>query len=304
MTTAELVEKFLRHCQRSGAKPATLRQYRTRLRPLVSSHGSRPWSDLDRETLLDWLHLVNHWQTGDKAGTEKAAATQRLNLIAIQMLQSYAQEFHGHTPQLQPRDLKKPAGAKRETFATPEQTRQILAAAPPDWARVYRVLRLTGARPMELTGADIASIEGDVAAGSAQLVITDHKTSRKTGTSRKIPIGKTVAPLILEAIGDRESGPLFLDARGKRWTVPRLSATFRRLRDQLELPRDLVLYSARHEFGTAVMKKFGLLQAKELLGHADISTTQRYTHLRQDELREYQQGAIEDLPTEDDRKAA
>ena len=45
------------------------------------------------------------------------------------------------------------------------------------------------------------------------------------------------------------------------------------------LPKDLVLYLARHECGTTICRETGIEYARRLLGHTNISTTQRYMHL-------------------------
>jgi site-specific recombinase XerD len=61
-----------------------------------------------------------------------------------------------------------------------------------------------------------------------------------------------------------------------------------RHRDVAGLPRDLVLYLARHECGTKICRQKGIEYARRLLGHANISTTQRYMHLDEKELAEAQ----------------
>jgi site-specific recombinase XerD len=50
------------------------------------------------------------------------------------------------------------------------------------------------------------------------------------------------------------------------------------------LPKDLVLYLARHECGTKIWREKGIEYARRLLGHANISATQRYMHLDDSEL--------------------
>ena len=89
-------------------------------------------------------------------------------------------------------------------------------------------------------------------------------------------------------IGRRAAGPVFLSPTGKAWTVPNLSRTYARLRDEAGLPRDLVLYLARHECGTKICREKGIEFARRLLGHAHISTTQRYMHLDDRELADAQ----------------
>jgi len=48
--------------------------------------------------------------------------------------------------------------------------------------------------------------------------------------------------------------PVFLSPKGEPWSVGNLSSTHRRLRDAAGLPRDLVLYLARHRFGTEALR--------------------------------------------------
>jgi hypothetical protein len=52
------------------------------------------------------------------------------------------------------------------------------------------------------------------------------------------------------------------------------------LLNQAGLPKDLVLYLARHECGTKICREKGIEFARRLLGHSDISTTQRSVHLK------------------------
>jgi integrase len=138
--------------------------------------------------------------------------------------------------------------------------------------------------PGELYRATIADI--DRAANA--IVLREHKTARKTGKPRRIPIGRKLGDLPVQAIGDRQAGPIFLAPAGRAWTVRNLSGTYSRLRDLAGLPRDLVLYLARHECGTKICRQKGIEYARRLRGHADISTTQRYMHLDDRELAEAQ----------------
>ncbi len=119
-------------------------------------------------------------------------------------------------------------------------------------------------------------------------MLQEHKTARKTGKPRCIPIGRKLGELLTQAIGDRQTGPIFLSPAGRPWQVTNLSRTYSRLRDPAGLPRDLVLYLARHECGTKICREKGIEYARRLLGHANISTTQRYMHLDDRELAEAQ----------------
>src|SRR5204863_3663260 len=90
------------------------------------------------------------------------------------------------------------------------------------------------------------------------------------------------------AIGNRTEGPVFLGPSGRGWRIGNLSRTYSRLRDEASLPNDLVLYLARHECGTKICREKGIEYARRLLGHSNISTTQRYMHLDDSELADAQ----------------
>jgi integrase/recombinase XerC len=81
---------------------------------------------------------------------------------------------------------------------------------------------------------------------------------------------------------------VFLCPSGSGWRVENLTRTYSRLRDLAGLPQDLVLYLARHECGTKICREKGIEYARRLLGHSNISTTQRYVHLDDQELADAQ----------------
>ena len=86
----------------------------------------------------------------------------------------------------------------------------------------------------------------------------------------------------------RSESPVLLSPTGRAWRVANLSRTYSRLRDQAGLLRDLVLYLARHECGTKICREKGIEFARLLLGQMNITTTQRYMHLDERELRDAQ----------------
>src|SRR5262249_16491928 len=128
----------------------------------------------------------------------------------------------------------------------------------------------------------------DIDRAANVIVLKQHKTARKTGKPRRIPIGRKLGELLDQAIGGRQAGPIFLSPAGTAWSVSNLSRTYSRRRGLAGLPRDLVLYLARHECGTKICREKGIEYARRLLGHANISTTQRYMHLDERELAEAQ----------------
>jgi hypothetical protein len=76
--------------------------------------------------------------------------------------------------------------------------------------------------------------------------VPEHKTACKTAKPRCIKIGRKLGELLDQAIGDRTDSAVFLSPAGKGWSVGNLSRAYSRLGDNASLPKDLVLYLARH----------------------------------------------------------
>ena len=88
-----------------------------------------------------------------------------------------------------------------------------------------------------------------------------------------IDVYRTACPFPLDA--DR---PLFYGSRGARINAGIVQRTMRRLRADLGLPETATPHALRHSFATHLLAGGGDLRTiQELLGHASLSTTQRYT---------------------------
>jgi integrase len=146
--------------------------------------------------------------------------------------------------------LEKPRVGRRERIPTGEEIGCLLKRASPAFRLIYTGLSQSGARPGELCRAQI----GDVDWSKARITLSEHKTARKTGKPRVIPIGMNLGKTLQTSIDRRQAGPIFRTPSGSAWTVGNLSGTHRRLRDAAGLPKDLVLYLARHRFGTEALR--------------------------------------------------
>ena len=79
--------------------------------------------------------------------------------------------------------------------------------------------------------------------------------------------------------------PLFLGVRGKALDPAIFQKTLRTIRRQLSLPETATPHAFRHSFATHLLSAGGDLRSiQELLGHASLSTTQRYTHVDKERL--------------------
>ena len=111
-------------------------------------------------------------------------------------------------------------------------------------------------------------------------------TLRIIGKGRKERI-VPVLPMVRDALASYRSlcpfapdkdAPLFVGARGKALNPGVVQRQVRRLRAQLGLAETTTPHALRHSFATHLLAQGGDLRTiQELLGHASLSTTQRYT---------------------------
>ena len=158
------------------------------------------------------------------------------------------------------------------------------SAGAPDWvarrdAAVLLLLYGCGLRIGEALGLDRA--DAPAADGTLRSLMITGKGNKQ----RMVP----VLPVVAEAIADylaacphslEPGDPLFVGVRGRRLQPRLVQHTMARLRGALGLPASATPHALRHSFATHLLAAGGDLRTiQELLGHASLSTTQRYTEV-------------------------
>ena len=141
-----------------------------------------------------------------------------------------------------------------------------------------------GLRIGEALGLDRGALPS-AGRGDAAIVITG-----KGDKQRVVPLLAVVRAAIADylaacpyEVGD--DGPLFVGARGGRLNASVVQARLRMLRGFLGLPANATPHALRHSFATHLLAEGGDLRTiQELLGHASLSTTQRYTEVDAESL--------------------
>jgi integrase/recombinase XerC len=135
----------------------------------------------------------------------------------------------------------------------------------------------SGLRLAELAGLDVADVQSD----DGLLQITG-----KGGKARRVPVGRLAREALAQWLAIRSKlasagvTALFVSQRGGRLSTRSIEARLRQRAIEQGMPSHVHPHMLRHSFASHLLESSGDLRAvQELLGHADISTTQIYTHL-------------------------
>jgi len=108
----------------------------------------------------------------------------------------------------------------------------------------------------------------------------------KGNRTRMVPVGRMASKALLEwrksrgAFASFEQPSVFVSQRGTPIATRTIQARIRYWAKRQGIPQNIYPHLLRHSFASHMLESSGDLRAvQELLGHADISTTQIYTHL-------------------------
>ncbi len=258
------LEGFLSWCDRTGTDPAALgpsdvRAYLGELRRAryAGRTVSRRLSAL--RTFYDWLG-----REGVVEGNVAAAASSPRTGRPL--------------PEVLDDDQASALIAAADT-STPEGLRDRAQA---------ELMYASGARIAEVAHLSVGDV--DLGAGGVRLF-------GKGSKERLVPLYPAACRAVgaylrdgrpaLAARGAHASDALFLSSRGNPMGADALRVRFERLAALAGLPSSVTPHAMRHTFATELLSGGADLRSvQELLGHASISTTQVYTHLSVDRLKE------------------
>ena len=259
-----------------------------------------PPSTLDRNAIRLFLGQLH------KTGHSRASAARKL--AAVRTFLRYLRregiidDDPGGLVATPKRDIRMPAHLSEAEMSA------LLAAATVDsplGRRDRAMLELfyaSGLRLSELAGVDLEDVNL-----SAKMV----RVLGKGGKQRLVPFNTSTAKAIREYLNDRallmrgQGGrvgqvgqvgqvgrmgrdrrePLFVNYRGTRITVRSIDRLVRRYVAASSARMGISPHALRHSFATHLLQRGADLRAiQELLGHARLSTTQRYTHVNAAQL--------------------
>ncbi|MFN3647130.1 MAG: site-specific tyrosine recombinase XerD [Gemmobacter sp.] len=232
----------------------------------------------------------------DAQGLATATRARRLSAIRQMFLFAHDEGWRATDPALR---LKGPGRAQRlpGTLSEAEVTALIEAARRKGRTEADRlrdtclmeILYATGLRVSELVGLPVAAVRGDPA-----LILVRGKG----GKERMVPLSNPARAAIRAWLAVRDAAEAGARAKS-RFLFPSRSAEghltrlrFHALVKELALaagldPARVTPHTLRHAFATHLLARGADLRAiQTLLGHADLATTEIYTHVLEDRLRD------------------
>jgi integrase/recombinase XerD len=249
----------------------------------LATRGVHQLSAIRRE------HVLAHLDALARRGLSSRSQARHLSAI-----RSFHRFLHAEgTLSADPSDeVDRPRAARKLPVYLPLDDVEALLASPderrPEGARDRAMLELlyaTGLRVSELTRLPVNHL--NLQAG--------YVLARgKGGKERLIPVGEIAIQKVKQYLAGpranllrgRESRSLFVTARGRPFTRQGFWKLLRRYAIKARIRSVPSPHVLRHSFATHLIERGADLRAiQEMLGHADLSTTQIYTHVNRARLR-------------------
>ena len=286
----EVVDAFGTHLRAArGLSAHTVRAYCGDVRHLIAHarrHGA-DWDQVDLTVLRGWL------ATMVSAGYTRATVARRGAAVRAFYAWALADGRTDTDPSLRlvtaaPRSALPVALGVEPTARLVETAREAAASGDPvalrDWA-CLELLYATGVRVGELVGLDVDDVDH-----GAQTVRVIGKGDKE----RVVPFGGPAWRALRRwldagrpALATATSGPaLLLGVRGRRLDQRQVRSIVHRAARTAEV-EDVAPHGLRHTAATHLLAGGSDLRSvQEILGHASLATTQRYTHVSADRLRQ------------------
>jgi integrase/recombinase XerD len=295
VTPDEAISRYLDHLTvERGLAEHTLQAYRRDLRRYAAVLGAAGRTAICDVTTQDVASFLARLREGDQDHPPLAASSAGRAVVAVRGLHAFAMA-DGLAPSDPARPVRPPAPPRRLPRAMPvaDVERLLEAAGTGDGPRPLRdralleLLYATGARISEATALDVDDLD--------QATV---RLSGKGDRQRIVPVGSyarqaldqylvRARPALAAAARRTSASPAaFLNARGGRLTRQGAWAVLRAAARRAGIS-EVSPHTLRHSFATHLLDGGADVRVvQELLGHASVTTTQVYTLVTVERLRE------------------
>ncbi|WP_146362519.1 site-specific tyrosine recombinase XerD [Arthrobacter yangruifuii] len=294
------IGSYLQHMSvERGLAFNTLEAYRRDLLRYARFLGARGVEDISRITRHDVTAFAQSISEGSDGASALSVRSAARTIVAVRGLHRFW-ALEGMTTADPASDVHPPMPGKRlpKAISVNEVTRILEAVSldTPSGLRDRALLEFlysTGARISEAVGLDVDDLSLErIPANGPDVVRLFGKGSKE----RLVPLGSYAARALDEylvrgrpaaAAKGKGTPALFLNARGGRlsrqsaWTILKNAA------EKADIGRDVSPHTLRHSFATHLLEGGADVRVvQELLGHASVTTTQVYTLVTAETLRE------------------
>ena len=295
MTINEYIERFVDYIKsQRGYSLNTVRSYETDLRHFFDYIKKNDGTKSVELKQIDF-HVVRGYLGGLFKNYKKTTISRKLSAIRTFFFYLEKNNINEGNPAAEISSPKQ--GSYIPEYLNVDDMFMLLDAPEPlslkevrDQA-ILELLYSCGIRVSELTGMNLADIDF-----RERLVRVIGKGNKE----RIVPIGKRAIAAVEKYLdmsaslrkkkGDLNSSqkkPLFLNKSGGRLSSRSVSTIIKKFVREYGLVNDITPHSLRHTFATHLLDSGADLRSvQELLGHASLSTTQKYTHVSLDKLME------------------
>ena len=277
-----------------GFSPNTLDAYKNDLNQFVAFLRNKAakedkhqltWESVDRSSVLDYMVSLRERSYAPATMARKIAAIKSFFNFLVSEGTLKKNPTEGITGPKVGKALPKAISVEDVEKLLEEADKRSTPEAKRDKA-MLELLYATGMRVSEMVGLNVRDVNlkaGFVRCfgkGSKERIIPIH--------SKAIKAVKTYTdearPRLLGATGETA---LFLNRRGQRLTRQGFWLILKGYAERAGIEADITPHVLRHSIATHLLHsgKMNLRELQELLGHANISTTQIYTHLTTEHLR-------------------
>ncbi len=272
------LERFLRHLQRErNYSPHTCEGYRHDLVQMVAYLEERDiahWSQLQGETIRAYIARLHRQGRSPRSLQHQLSALRSLFHYLLREGEVTTNPAVG---------LRAPKGVQKlPAILDPDQMAVLLDAAPEDTLAlrdlaIFELFYSSGLRLSELFVLDLVAVERS---------LEEIELLGKGRRARIVPIGGKAREALERWLAVRpqlaaaNEPALFVSRRGGRLSRRAIQVRLKQWGQLTATPHNLHPHLLRHAFASHLLESSGDLRAvQELLGHADIATTQVYTHL-------------------------
>jgi integrase/recombinase XerD len=274
-----------------GASANTVAAYRNDLQQLADFIGARPdsdgWKSVDRPLIQDFILDMKQRGYSESSVARKVAALRSFyGFLSAEGLVN-ANPTEGLTSPRIGKTLPKAISPNEVDELLEQPARRSTPEARRDRA-MLELLYATGMRVTELVSLDMANLNLDPRAPYVRCM-------GKGAKERTIPIHDQAVETLVDylqegrplIVRNKDEQALFVNRRGDRLTRQGFWLILKGYAKAANLSSAITPHTLRHSFATHMLRGgMPLRNVQEMLGHANISTTQVYTHLTSEHVRE------------------